>query len=203
MIDRVALTPYARDELIAAAEPTDDPVEAARRFYIKARQSRNGVISKVSGNRWRRVTRSRPNVPVGDTWSRAPDRMLMVARQLTRICIENDDAIKVISDYDAPTTFFYCDPPYVHDSRSGDKNAYRHEMTDEQHRTLCHALRDIQGKAMISGYDNALYPSILCIDEGWRKVDDREKYNNNAQSIRQETVWLNYEPTKNTTHLDF
>ena len=46
-----------------------------------------------------------------------------------RVQIENAPALEVIARYDSLETLFYCDPPYVHETR-GDTKAYAHEMTD-------------------------------------------------------------------------
>lgn len=40
--DLIALTPFARTELKRSAEPTDDPVEDARRFYVQNNMSFSG-----------------------------------------------------------------------------------------------------------------------------------------------------------------
>ncbi|EQD43987.1 D12 class N6 adenine-specific DNA methyltransferase, partial [mine drainage metagenome] len=54
-----------------------------------------------------------------------------IASRLIRVQIENRPAIQVIRLYDSPATLFYCDPPYIHETR-GDTRAYGHEMTNAQ-----------------------------------------------------------------------
>ena len=39
LVEVLRLTPWARDEWEACKEPTDDPLEAARRWYVYAWQS--------------------------------------------------------------------------------------------------------------------------------------------------------------------
>jgi site-specific DNA-adenine methylase len=46
---------------------------------------------------------------------------------------------------------FYCDPPYVPDTR-GDKRAYGFEMDASAHRELAKVLHECKGKVAISGY---------------------------------------------------
>lgn len=58
-----------------------------------------------------------------------------IATRLMRVQIENRPAIQIINLYDSPNTLFYCDPPYIHETR-GDTKAYGYEMTDSQHRDL-------------------------------------------------------------------
>ncbi len=52
LVRRVSLTPWAEDEFKACWEPTADPVEDARRFYVTSWQSVHGVGSSRSGWRW-------------------------------------------------------------------------------------------------------------------------------------------------------
>jgi len=62
--------------------------------------------------------------------------------------------LAVIDRYDAPETLFYCDLPYLGETRStwGAKNgaAYEHEMTEDDHRALALRLNTIQGMALVN-----------------------------------------------------
>ena len=69
----------------------------------------------------------------------------------------------------------YCDPPYPISSRKGQRELYRHELTDEQHLRLLQILKKINRLSnangmipidiLISTYPNKLYENEL---EGWR-----------------------------------
>src|SRR5437762_655372 len=50
----IGLTPFSREEFSIACEidPNLDPVERARRFYIRARQVRTGLAQRASLGRW-------------------------------------------------------------------------------------------------------------------------------------------------------
>ena len=50
-------------------------------------------------------------------WLGAIEDLPLIAERLLRVQIENRPAIDVIRLYDSPDTLFYCDPPYVHDTR--------------------------------------------------------------------------------------
>ena len=82
--------------------------------------------------------------------------------------IENRDAIEVMLQHDAPTALHYCDPPYVHSTRSArvvrSGKGYRHEMTDGDHRRLAGVLRELQGMVVVSGYLSPLYEELYA---GW------------------------------------
>ena len=117
-----------------------------------------------------------------------------IADRLLRVQIENRPAIDVAHLYDSPTTLFYCDPPYVHETR-GDDKAYRHEMSDEEHRELARALNSVKGMAAISNYNcelmNALYPSPK-----WHKITGPKRIIHSTKDTRVEVLWTNYDPYK-------
>lgn len=54
--------------------------------------------------------------------------MRAFAERLLRVQIENRPAVDLIRLYDDAGTLFYCDPPYVHETR-GDSKAYGFEMS--------------------------------------------------------------------------
>ena len=101
-------------------------------------------------------------------WPGAIEDLPDIALRLLRVQIENRPAIEVIRLYDSPETLFYCDPPYIHETR-GDNNAYSYEMSDEEHCELALVLNSVQGLVAISGYDcdfmNDLYPSPKSLSE--------------------------------------
>ena len=68
-------------------------------------------------------------------WLGSVETLPEIAQRLLRVQIEHSPAIEVIQRYDSEETLFYCDPPYLHESR-GDRNAYKYEMTDDEHKEL-------------------------------------------------------------------
>jgi DNA adenine methylase len=61
---------------------------------------------------------------------------------------------------DTPATLFYCDPPYLHETRAT-TDAYAFEMTEADHAELLDVLKGCKGKVMLSGYPSALYDASL------------------------------------------
>ncbi|WP_270996175.1 DNA adenine methylase, partial [Listeria seeligeri] len=110
-------------------------VERARRFYIKARQTRTGLAQTASLGRWANCKdTSRAGMSgVVSRWLGGVDALDEIAQRLIRVQIENRPAVDVIRLYDSPKTLFYCDPPYLHATR-GDAKAYGFEMDEGQHR---------------------------------------------------------------------
>ena len=198
LIRQIGLTPFSRAELANACKPkpASPPLERARRFYIRARQTRTGLAQTSSEGRWAHcVLTSRAGMAGAvSRWLGAVEGLPEIAQRLQRVQIENAPALEVIRRYDTPNTLFYLDPPYVHASR-GDTSAYVHEMTDADHRDLAALLHDIKGRAVLSGYRSRLYAELFA---DWCRVDTDEKLCNSSKGKRRESLWMNFEP--NTTH---
>ncbi len=177
----VALTPYARSEHLQAYESVEDSVEQARRFAVRAWQGIAGATA-----RWRTGWRWRLDGRIVAEWNRLPEVIRIVAVRLRNVIIENLSADAVIRRYDTPETLFYCDPPYLPDTRSKWRSAgYRHEMSEDDHRALAGLLHSVQGMVVISGYDHALYDELY---RGWAKVCTTTRTQNGGSSV--ECLWL-------------
>lgn len=194
LVQQIGLTPFSREELVKActADPALSPLERARRFYIRARQTRTGLAQTSSEGRWAHcVLTSRAGMAGAvSRWLGAVEGLPEIAQRLQRVQIENAPALEVIRRYDTPDTLFYLDPPYVHASR-GDASAYSHEMTDGDHCDLAALLHRIKGRAVLSGYRCALYDDLFA---SWYRVDADEKLCNSSKSKRRESLWMNFEP---------
>ena len=194
LIREIGLTPFSREELVKACTPTPDlcPLERARRFYVRARQTRTGLAQTSSEGRWAHcVLTSRAGMAGAvSRWLGAVEGLPEIAQRLQRVQIENAPALEVIKRYDTPKTLFYLDPPYVHGSR-GDSSAYGHEMTDDDHRDLAHMLNQIEGIAVLSGYRSSLYEELFA---DWYRVDAPEKLCNSSKEKRTESLWMNFAP---------
>lgn len=195
LIEQIGLTPFSREELErACSEPTDGltELERARRFYVRARQVRTGLAQTASAGRWAHclLTSRAEMAGAVSRWLGAVEGLSLIAQRLLRVQIEHEPAIAVIRRFDSPETLFFCDPPYPHGSR-GDSHAYAHEMTDNQHRTLAKVLRHVQGKVALSSYRCALNDEIY---EGWRVIEGPEKLVHSVKELRQEVLYVNYDP---------
>lgn len=195
LIQQIGLTPFSREELErAAVEPTEglSELERARRFYVRARQVRTGLAQTASVGRWAHclLTSRAGMAGAVSRWLGAVEDLSLIAQRLLRVQIEHAPAIEVIKRFDSPQTLFYCDPPYPHDSR-GDSKAYRHEMTDMQHRALARVLRACQGRVAVSSYRCPLNDEIYA---GWRIIAGPEKLIHSVKELRQEVLYVNYDP---------
>jgi len=202
LVEAIGLTPFARQELALACgpQPSNLPeLERARRFFVRARQVRTGLAQTASAGRWAHclLTSRAGMAGAVSRWLGSIEDLSAIAQRLLRVQIENAPALEVINRYDSPETLFYCDPPYVHDTR-GDKNAYAHELTDTDHRHLAQALSRVQGKVALSGYDGPLYEELYA---GWHRTHAPEKMCHSVKQARTEVLWTNYDPAALTAVL--
>ena len=192
LIRAIGLTPFSREELARACQPASGltELERARRFYVRARQTRTGLAQTSSEGRWAHcVLTSRAGMAGAvSRWLGSVEALPEIAQRFQRVQIENAPAIEVIRRYDTANTVFYLDPPYVHSAR-GDAAAYGYEMTDREHEELSAVLGTIRGRAVLSGYRSRLYDDLY---SGWRRVDADERVCHSVRSKRQESVWMNF-----------
>ncbi len=189
----IALTPFSREEFHRAITGTTrglSDLERARRFYVRARQTRTGLAQTATLGRWANCKEtSRAGMSgVVSRWLGGVEALPDIGTRLIRVQIENRPATDIIRLYDSPTTLFYCDPPYLHDTR-GDSAAYGFEMIEDEHIDLASALQACIGKVAISGYRNALMDKLY---KGWRRFDAPEKQCHSIKKMRQESLWMNY-----------
>ena len=177
-------TQYARSEFQLSKEPSDDPVESARRFVVRQQQSRGGL-----GERW--------SYCVGDSrsgmssavarWRTGIEQLSSVHTRFRNVQIECEDWRTILARYDGRRTLFYVDPCYVPSTRTGGK--YEHEMDEGDHRELVARLLAIRGKSVLSGYYHPVYKPLE--KAGWKRVDfDVPAYSSDKRTRRTECLWL-------------
>lgn len=198
LIEQIGLTPFSRKEYERAltygkdnGEALDE-LERARKFFIRARQTRTGLAQKASIGRWANCKLTSRSGMSGSIsrWLGSIDTLPAVAMRLIRVQIENLPASEVVRKYDSVETTFYCDPPYVHESR-GDINAYYYEMSEEEHRELALVLHNCQGNVAISGYKGELMERLY---GDWYQTIASPKRAHSVKKMRQEVLWTNYDP---------
>lgn len=190
----VALTPFAREEFYRAVQDKGDQqlsdLERARRFFVRARQTRTGLAQTATLGRWANcINTSRAGMAgVVSRWLGSVKALPDIAGRLLQVQIENRPAIDLINLYDAKGTLFYCDPPYVHATR-GDANAYGFEMTNRDHTDLARALSCCRGMVAISGYRCELMDRLY---SDWQRHDASTKNCHSIKKPRREALWTNY-----------
>lgn len=181
---------YARAEF--AWWNGESRADTAARFFIRCRQSMSGRMDSfapLTRNRTRRGMNEQASA-----WWNAVEGLPAVHERLKRVVILNRPALEVIKQQDGPRSLFYCDPPYMHETRSTTKEYGDHEMSESDHRGLLNALAVIEGRFLLSGYHCDLYDE-RAKRENWRCVEFNLP--NNAASGKTkgreiECVWMNY-----------
>jgi DNA adenine methylase len=185
LIRAIELTPFSREEVATAYQPIADPLEAARRFYVRSWQGRGAPTAQWNTG-WRYVRKS--NNTAIDQWNRV-DHLWAVAARLKAVHFEHDDARTTIARYDGADALFYCDPPYPHSTRSMWRlSSYgeAHEMTDDDHRALAQQLHGVKGMVAISGYPCELYDELYA---DWHKQTCTTGTQNGGKQAT-ECLWL-------------
>lgn len=190
---RIEATPFSQveweDAEVRQHPIMDLDVEAAVAFFIRCRQSRAGGFrdfATLSRNRTRRQMNEQASA-----WWTCVEGLPAVSARLRRVVILNQPAVDVIRQQDGPATFFYLDPPYLHETRASTE-AYRHEMTEADHRELLAVIKQCRGMVMLSGYPNPIYDQEIA---GWRREDiliDNKAAGGTTKRQMTESLWMNY-----------
>lgn len=186
------LTPFSRTEFWATYEPTDDPVEQARRTIARSFMA-HGSTHRRRHRTGFRARAWRQRASGARTWVGWPDQVPMYVDRMRGVTVENRPAIEVIAQQDSASTLFYVDPPYPLSTRTSVRNgpgsdgerAYVHNLTDDEHRELIETLRSVEGMVVLSGYSCPLYNELL---PDWRQVSKDTPAD--AGVWRTEVLWI-------------
>ena len=193
LIHKLELTPCSKEEYNRCWNFQDSGcrIENARRFYVRLRQSFFSLGASRKNKGWH-MAKTNVNCQGGETvsrWNNSFDKLRQVAIELRRqIQVTNYDYLEAIDKIDFTKAFFYCDPPYLLETRAS-KNDYMFEFPREKHIELAERLNAIEGLAMVSGYASELYDDIY---KDWTRVELPKKKNNIRSSEVQEVLWFNY-----------
>lgn len=192
LIDLVALTPFARTEFVDCSVRAQDPVEDARRLIARSFMGFGSNAHQRDRNTGFRSSSRRSGVMPARDWMNYPEALGAIVERFRGVVIENRAAIEVMLQHDSIDTLHYCDPPYVHSTRSL-KNpydmlygGYSHEMSDEQHLEFLHVAKALTGKVMVSGYRCDLYDAEL---GDWHRIDCKALADGARERL--ESLWLN------------
>ena len=188
LLQALAYTPWAEDEYRLCLEPSDDPLEEARRFFLACWASvRGGPCPGPGDFRWqKRLTR---RSAAADDVIRL-DHLSAVARRLKHVQILNRDALRlldvVLEADETGDCLIYFDPPYVHATRAN-RRGYRHEVDDAWHAAAAELLRRARGPVVVSGYPSPLYAGLYEA-HGWARHE--RAFGTNSGGRRVEAVWV-------------
>ena len=181
----VKYTPYSRYiySLSKQYKPINGVLDeyAALQFLIRSAQGIGDSTHCLTGFK----TSIKKGGPIIGLWRNIYQDLEKYHQRLRNCVIENLHFRDVLKKYDSEETFFFLDPPYLHETRSSGK--YKHEMTADDHRELLSIITKLKGKVMLCGYANTLYNEALA---DWC-VQVRAT-NSNGGGKRMEKIWMNY-----------
>ena len=193
LVEVLEATPNAREEIERACEPTDHPVERARRMVIRA-QMGFGSAGATKGRTGFRIDSQREYGTAQHLWARYPGTIGPVGDRFTGVLIEDRPALEVMLAHDTPDTLHYVDPPYMHEARKpggGGHRYYRHELEHDDHVALLGVLAQLQGMVVLSGYPTELYDRTLA-EWGWTRTSTTARISaGRGGAIRNEVLWCN------------
>ncbi len=185
-----ALTPYAREEYEGcrgAWADAGDPVERAWAWFVGVRQAFGGATGSTARHGWTYSVQT-PGTALPGTWGysatnasgtrmasaaqrylSAVERLPEVHQRLQGVQIERGDWRRVLAAYGHAGACVYMDPPYVRETRAGDKR-YAHEFTQSDHEDLTAALLASPALCVLSGYRHEAIHRPL-EEAGWERTD--------------------------------
>lgn len=199
LIRKVYLTPYARDEHLLSYEPTEDPVERARRLLVRSHMGHGNNGAAIGNKNGWRVDGVTNTNDVAGQWAEFPTQLTTWIERLRGVQIENRPALDLVLKFSVANALLYVDPPYVPATRSSSirwttgKCCYTHEMSIEDHEALLAALLTSPAMIVLSGYPSDLYDAAL---RGWRRLELKARAHGNA--ARTEVLWIN--PAASAAH---
>jgi DNA adenine methylase len=189
------LVPFSDDSFKLAEYPArlheTDCISSACAFFVTYRQSRQGLGKDYATPTTRTRRGMNENV---SAWLSAVDGLADCHERLRRVEIRNMDFVDFIQAYDHENALFYCDPPYLHDTRKSLDAYGQNEMSDLQHVDLLNVLCDLKGKFMLSGYPSVIYRTYE-ENAGWhrheKKIDNKAS-SSKTKERKTECLWTNY-----------
>jgi DNA adenine methylase len=190
--ERLKFVPYSEYEFNEAAHypPNATNFEKAVCDFIRWRQSFGG-----QGRTWSCTTKRARGGMAGDVnaWWTAIDQLVEITNRLKRVQILYQPALNAIKRFDDKECLIYCDPPYLHETRSpNSRDIYGIEMTENEHEKLGVVLNKCKSKVIVSGYPSNLYDKMF---QGWRKITFNIANHASGATKKQrksETLWLNW-----------
>lgn len=158
----VGLTPYSREvfEECLSFEGLTDPVRRAVAFYTVLNQSISGKRLARKGD-WARGRTDN----LASRFAQRQEGLGLIHERIRHVQIECRDALDILQEWDTAETTFYCDPPYILDTRRS-KRYYAVEPGDEYHKELVDVLMRVRGNVVLSGYNHPTYYRLV-EEAGW------------------------------------
>lgn len=185
LIERLeGMPPPTKEYLQQFWEPHSDPIQDAAYIYYLSQHTFHGVGGRWLGGTSEERLNARPKL----------DHLLAVSHRLRWTQLWQENYSMVIRQVaDDPQALIYCDPPYLHQTRSQDsrrgehlppRTQFAYELTAEDHEQLLGLITQVNCQVVISGYECDLYNNYL---EGW--VVTSTATTTNGGDKKKEMIW--------------
>ena len=191
LIRWIRRTPYSRQIFNETYEKGSNPVDVAGRFIARSFMGfGSAAITSNKGRTGFRANSNRSGATPAHDWKNYVRHLSAITKRMRGVVIENVSAVDLIRSADSESTLFYIDPPYLPETRwTVTPNAYKYEMTFEQHEQLLQLIQSLKGFVIISGYESELYMARL---SGWKHITkDSLKSGRKGGVVVQESLWIN------------
>ena len=183
--EEIVKLPYTKEVFLHYREllkdPTINKVQQAVATFVVYRMS--------WGSKGQTFNYNHPKRNKTKTWENLKKELPFYHKRLQNVTIENTSFENIFQKYDTPTTFFYCDPPYVEEKRKSKNKVYTYEMTLSDHQRLVESLQQVQGMVILSAYWHDVYQPL--VDKGWIKLTQKVKcWVDYQEGLREETLLL-------------
>ncbi len=190
LIQSIALSPFSRREFKSSYQPSDNPIESARRFAVRCYMGHGTCSIDPRDSNGFRSCDIRAGKSYAREWAGIPNAIADTAERFVGVTIECLDFRKLIPKFDDPDTLFYVDPPYPMATRSAGGKGYVHELTDHCHRQLAWLLQGARGKVAVSGYRCDLLDGLYA---EWNRSEKATTANGQVGAVKRiEVLWKNF-----------
>lgn len=149
LIFQIRLTPWSKKELVKAGDRADDPLEDARRFFVKSWQS----VSQ-NGQAWQCLKHHSPRLKPLVRNMVDIEHLHALADRLHSVQFEDGDPLAIIEKYDHSETLIYFDPPTT-------------ALTDLRfHRRAADLLQTVKALVVVAALPSPEYTEMY-EDRGW------------------------------------
>jgi DNA adenine methylase len=193
LLEGLRLTPFARAEFELAYEQASDPLERARRTFVRSFMGHSSASTTKTHKTGFRANSYGSHGPAARDWRNLPDSLDAIVARLRGVVIENREGLEVMRNADGPETLHYIDPPYPLSTRhTGARwrggGCYVQELSDDDHRELERVAVGLEGFVVVSGYACELYDGLY---RGWERVTYQTTASgSNGAVARTEVLWL-------------
>lgn len=149
LLYNIDLSLFSREDFLESWTKEGTPLERARRYFVRLNQSFAAAGCKINHRAgWATQTLSGD---VAKVYQHRIEALPPFVERFKGVYIENRPALECIETWDAPETFFYCDPPYV-----GTHQRYTHDGFNQEHlNELVKTLTTAKGAWAVSSYADA------------------------------------------------